>query len=266
MPDQTEPWTVRVIYILSADAEPWPEAKQRATECLEDLQWFFADQMKELHYEPKTFEIARDDDGSIVFYQIRSDLTSSEFRNTYWNNCKNAATNHRLRNLDYITIYFYEAYLITNGAVVDAGSSGKHKGKGGEAFLSSLHLKLARREWLGNSNGYGGEVFDWISSEAMRDDTLSWNDRGPTLGDVSGAGFGVIAHELAHCFDPPPQENGKRGPAGLLMGNGCRGMRGYFQPNLTNDRCKLRKEDAAVFDKSNFFAVRTLKPRSVSFP
>ncbi len=264
MTDKTKPWTVRVIYIVPAGAERWSEAKHRATECLEDLQWYFADQMKEFGYEPKTFEIERDVAGSIVFREIPSDLTQDEFRHTYWNNCKKAA--NKLRDLDYVTIYFYEAYLISNGVVVDAGSSGKHKGKGGEAFLSSLHLKLARREWLTNSNGYGGEVFDWISSEAMKDDTLSWNDRGPTLGDVSGAGFGMIAHELAHCFDPPPQENGKRGPEGLLMGNGCRGMRGYFQPKLTDDRCKLRKEDAAAFEKSDFFALRTFKPRSVSFP
>lgn len=142
---------------------------------------------------------------------------------------------------------------------------GKHKGNGGKVFLSSLHLKLARREWLANSNGYDGEVFDWISSEAVKDDTLSWNDRGPTLGDVSGAGFGVIAHELAHCFNPPPQENGEHGPEGLLMGNGCRGIRLYFQPKLTGDRCKLRNEDAAAFEKSDFFRLTDAQPQICEF-
>ena len=266
MKDKTDTWTIRVIYIVPAGIQPWFEAKQRATECLEDLQWFFADEMNRLGYGPMTFEIARDGEGSLVFYQIDSHLTPDDFRKNYWNNCKNTARAYGLRDLDYVTVYFFEAYSISNGTVDDAGSRGKHKGRGGESFLSSLHLKVARREWLANSNGYGGEVFDWIDSEVMKDDTLSWNGRGPTLGDVSGAGYGVVAHELAHCFNPPPQENGRSGRTGPLMGSGCRGMRGYFRPCLTDDRCVLRDEDAAAFSNNGFFALRRLKPKSAAFP
>ena len=49
------------------------------------------------------------------------------------------------------------------------------------------------------------------------------------------------------------------------MGKGCRGMRGYFRPDLTDDRCVLSKESAAILDNSFFFKVRELKRRSVSF-
>ena len=37
--------TVRVIYIEPNDAEAWPDASRRATEMLEDLQHFFADEL-----------------------------------------------------------------------------------------------------------------------------------------------------------------------------------------------------------------------------
>ena len=261
---ETQPLAVRVIYIVPSDAEPWGDAKQRANDCLEDIQWFFADEMKRLGYGRKTFEIARDEADSIVFHQINSNLTRDDFGFKYWNNCKNAAQDHGLRNLDCVTVYFYEGYSIANG-VVEAGSRGNAKGNGGEAFLSSLHLKLAIREWLANNQGYGGKVFDWISSESMGDGALNWNGRGRRLGDLAGAGFGIIAHELAHCFAVPKQEKMSRSRSGPLMGNGCRGMRGYFRPDLTGDRCVLREEDAAVLDKSNFFDIRKLKPKSVSF-
>lgn len=262
MKDRTDPWTIRVIYVVPAGIRPWFEARRRATECLEDLQWFFADEMSRLGYGPMTFELARDGEGSLVFHQIDSHLRPNDFRRNYWNNCKDTARAYGLRDLDYVTVYFFEAYSIDDGAVVDAGSRGKHEGRGGEAFLSSLHLKVARREWLANSSGYGGEVFDWIDSQVIH----SWKGRGSTLGDLSGAGYGVVAHELAHCFNPPRQEKGRSGRTGPLMGSGCRGMRGYFQPSLTGDRCVLRDEDAVAFSNNGFFALRKLTSKSAAFP
>jgi hypothetical protein len=265
MNNEVYPCTVRVIYIVPADAQPWLEVKQRATECLEDLQWFFADEMQRLGFGSMTFEIAMDEEGSLDFYQLKSDLIRDEFLKNYYNSCKSTVSSYRLRNFNYITIYFYEAYSINNGIVNDAGCGGGQRGRGGEAFISSLQLKMARREWLTNNNNYGGEVFDWIDSEPMKNNTLSWNGRGLTLGDVSGSGFGIIAHELAHCFNLPPQEVGQRGSHGLLMGNGCRGMRGYFQPELTTDRCFLRPEDAEAFNRNGSFAKRELKSKSSAF-
>lgn len=55
-----QPHTVRVIYIVPSDAKEWLDAKQHATEVLEDLQHFFADEMNQRGHGPKTFEIARD--------------------------------------------------------------------------------------------------------------------------------------------------------------------------------------------------------------
>ena len=265
MPYRTQPFTVRVIYVVPVDAEPWGEAKHRATECLADIQWFFADEMKRLGYGPKTFEIANDECGALVFHQIRSPLTKEEFRENYWKKCKKVAQAYGLRSTNDVVVYFYESYTITSGEVSGAGARGKRRGLGGEAFLSSLHLKLARREWIVNDNGYNGEVFDWISPEAMKGDTLSWHGRGRKLGDVSGSAFGVIAHELGHAFGLPDNSPPGRNRKGNLMGNGCRGMRGYFRPDLTDDFCVLSEQNAELLENKDFFAVRKLKPKSMSF-
>jgi hypothetical protein len=254
-----------VIYIVPSDQEPWREAQLHATECLEDLQWFFAYEMNRLGYGPKTFDIARDASGLVLFHEIKSGLIAKEFHAAYVNNCKNTA--HELRDRNQVIVYFFEAYFLGNTTTdTTAGArGGRQRGRGGEAFLSSLHLKLARRDWLDRDDGYEGKVFEWIDPSPLEPGSLSWNCRGPALGDVSGAGFGVIAHEFAHCFGPPPQEPSRCSRYGPLMGDGCRGMRGFFRPDATTDRCFLRPSDAAVFDKNPFFGLRELKQRSESF-
>lgn len=265
VPHRIQPFTVRVIYIVPMDAEPWAETNHRATEWLEDIQWFFADEMKRRDHGPKTFKLANDESGALVLHQINSSLPKKEFGKHPVNNCKNAAQAHGLRSANDVVVYFYESYSITSGKVSGAGARGGQRGLGGEAFLSSLHLKMARREWIANDNEYDGEVFDWISSEPMKGHTLSWHGRGRKLGDVSGSAFGIMAHELGHGFGLSHNMTDDRNRKGNLMGNGCRGMRGYFRPDLTEDFCVLSERNAAVLDKNDFFALRKLKLKSLSF-
>jgi hypothetical protein len=257
---------VRVIYIVPSDAEPWPEAKGRATDVLEDLQWFFAEEMDRLSHGRKTFGIARDANGSLLFHQIKGEFAKKEFleasKREYPKWCREAAMKCGLFDDSYITVYFIEAYNITSGKV-SANCSGWAR-NGGEAFLSSFHLKVAICHWIADTSGYGRRVFDWIDLEPLAENLrVGKNKRGPALGDLSGAGYGIIAHELAHCFNLPPQEKGKRGRTGPLMGVGQLGMRGYFRPDLTSDRCWLRIEDGQALKNSKSFDVRELKPKLI---
>lgn len=149
MPDKkpitylTRPLTVRVVYVVPSDAQPWEEAKRRASEWLEDIQWFFADEMKRLGYEPKTFEIATDESGELIFQQIGSPLTKEAFGKSRCKNCVKAARTNGLQSANDAVVYFYETY---DGDVSSQGTKGG-KGKGG-AFLGSLYLKRAKREWI----------------------------------------------------------------------------------------------------------------------
>jgi hypothetical protein len=73
-------YTVRVVYVVPKDAQPWQEAATRATYLLEDLQWFFVDEMHRLGYGPKTFQIERAKSGRLVFQQIPSDRRRQDFQ------------------------------------------------------------------------------------------------------------------------------------------------------------------------------------------
>jgi hypothetical protein len=226
---------VRVIYIVPKDAEPWGDAKRRATECLEDIQRFFADEMERVGYGRKTFEIARDERGELIFHQISLPLTKEEFGQSRVKNCIRAAQAKGIESRNDVVVYLYETY---DGNVSSQGAKGGRKG----VFLGSLYLKRARREWLASDNEYDGEVFDW---------------RGKKLRDLSGWAIGIIAHELGHSFglgsnEKREDENYKIN----LMGSGCRRMLGNFRPDLTRKRCLLSNENAALLDRSKFFALR----------
>ena len=257
---------VRVVYIIPSDADPWAEAKDRAMEVLEDLQWFFADEMEKLGYGQRTFDIARNEDGSLLFHQIDGSLKIEQFlqadRRQFPSRCRRAAKENGLCDDSYLTIYFVEAYSIIDGEV--KAKRGGWPRNGGEAFLSSLYLKMALRDWIADSRPYAGMRFEWIDPEPLAESLRGWTPRGEELGDLSGAAYGVIAHELAHGFPPDRQEK-KGGRYGPLMGRGHIGMRGYFRPDLTEDRCWLRPEDGQILDDNQRLTIIELKPKSIVF-
>lgn len=257
-------YTVRVVYIVPLGAKPWKEMRHRATEYLEDIQWFFADEMNRHGFGKKTFEIARDSNGELLFHQINDSLDRSQFKEKPWNECKKIAEANDLRGDKDIVTYVFEYYSFPSGKDPVASCRGGRKKVGGEVFLSSLHIKLARREWLSCDDEYEGQVFDWIRPEPMGKDTLNWHGRGRKIGDVCGASYGIIAHELGHAFGLHDTKNG-RNRKGDLMGYGIRGMRGYFRPDLTDDFCVLTEKDAACLNNSKFFSKRNLKNKSLAF-
>jgi hypothetical protein len=264
-------YKVRVIYVVPKDAEPWGEAKERATELLEDLQHFFADEMDRLNYGQKTFEIARDTVGALIFHQIPSTRSKQDFQYRgetgkdarFVNCCKEAADVYGLRTLNDVVIYFFESYLIVHG-VVSAGTRGgravPNRGLGGEAFISSLNLKMARREWISSDIQYDSHIADLKGRP-------KWENRvSDRLGDLSGGSYGITAHEFGHCLRA---QHDRSADKRSLMDGGYKFMRGNFRPDLTEarypksvPRCEVSKQTAQTLHGSGFFDVRELKPRS----
>lgn len=266
-------YTVRVVYVVPKDAQPWQEAATRATYLLEDLQWFFGDEMHRLGYGPKTFQIAREKSGRLVFQQIPSDRRRQDFQKRKENGdqlfvdyCKEASDVFGLRTSNDVVIYFFESYSADEG-IVSAGTRGGRaataRGLGGEAFISSLILKTANREWMASDARYEGHIPD-LPGRPKWDNRVS--DR---LGDLSGGSYGITAHEFGHCLRAQhDRSDDKR----LLMDRGYRFMRGNFRPDLTAtlypetaERCELSRQTAEVLDRSRFFEVRDLKPRSTIY-
>jgi len=226
-----------------------------------------------LGYGPKTFQIARQLSGAVVCQQIPSDRLKQEFQNRKENGdqlfvdyCKEASGAFRQRTCNDIVIYFFESYSAIEG-IVSAGTRGgraaKKRGSGGEAFISSLVLKTANREWITSDARYDGHIADLPGRP-------KWNNRvSDRLGDLSGGSYGAIAHEFGHCVRAQhDRSDDKR----LLMDRGYRFMRGNFRPHLTASlypetvpRCELSRRTADVLDHSCFFDVRDLQPRSVVY-
>ncbi|MBA3356023.1 MAG: hypothetical protein H0U18_08815 [Pyrinomonadaceae bacterium] len=265
-----EPYTVRVVYIVPTRAESWDEAKPRATDLLEDLQWFFADEMNRLGYGPKTFKIARDRADELIFHRIPSIRPKEEFQNRKDNGdqlfvdyCKEASDVFGLRTVNDIVIYFFESYSILNGVVsggTRGGRAAKKRGSGGEAFISSLNLKTASREWITSDIRYDGQIRD-LQGRPKWDKRVS--DR---LGDLSGGAYGITAHEFGHCLGA---QHDRSDDKKLLMDSGYRFMRGTFRPDLTATvypkaarRCEVSIPTAEALDRSGFFDFRELKQRS----
>jgi len=258
------PKTVRVIYIVPNDEQAWPDAKLRSTQVLEDLQHFFADEMNRLVHESITFEIARDGKGDTLFEVKRSTLEKAAFQAQPIEACQQVLCGGRPPDAPDIEVCFFEGYSIEKGVASVPGAKTKRR----RCYLNSLYLKTANRDWLHDLGGYAGRLFPWISFEPMLGTTLQWNkDQGLQLGDVAGSAYGIIAHELGHAFGGKhhSSEDDERERKGHLMGLGSRGFRGYFRPDLTDDRCVLSQETASTLKESPFFECRHLKPKGSHF-
>jgi hypothetical protein len=92
----------------------------------------------------------------------------------------------------YVELLIVEAYSVTDG-VVSGDMAGNSKRR---VCLSSVHFKAGLLEWIDRDDGFFGSEFPWISSEPIK----AWKHRKGKLGDVAGACFGVITHELLHSF------------------------------------------------------------------
>ena len=151
--------------------------------------------MERLGYGRKTFEIARDERGELIFHQILSPLLKRDFNGDFESrkeNCKKVAQDDRLQksNRNDIVVYIHESCSISGGKLVGDGA----KSTGGDVFLGSLHLKLAIREWLSDNSKFDGKWISWISSEPLKRKML--NKRGSEVGDVSGAAFGIMTRRV----------------------------------------------------------------------
>jgi hypothetical protein len=107
---------VRVICIVPSDAHPWPDIRRRATEALQGIQRFFADEMNRLSYGPKTFAISHDD--GLWFRQLNTSHSKAQFeqgRNRTVRLCRQIAA---APDMHYAELCFIKAYSIEHGVIL----------------------------------------------------------------------------------------------------------------------------------------------------
>lgn len=193
------PIAVRVVYVIPADAQPWLQMQARATHVIEGIAQFISDELNRHSYGQRTFKINRSPNGLIHFTEHKSKYLKARFEESSSTALHLIQVELGPSELVYADLYVVEAYAI-KGGVVSGDIAGSSKRR---ACVSSLHLKAASREWIDSEDEFFGEVFPWISREPI----IKWRNRDGKVGDVAGACFGAIAHELIHCFGP---DNHKR--------------------------------------------------------
>ena len=231
------PIAVKVVYIIPADAQPWAEAPVRATQAVEAIQKYVSYEMNRLNHGERTFEIERVN-GLVHFTPHKSKHSKAEFEKGHARAlelCKDKDLAGQPQQV-YAELFIIEAYSITDGEVSgDVAGCSKRR-----ACVSSLHLKAALLEWIHSDEKFFGEMFPWISPEAI----LNWKHRKGAKGDIAGRCFGVIAHELLHCFgaiDHDDADGGK--PGEHIMGTG-RNIRTFLQGKGTVGTCMLSERSA----------------------
>ena len=239
-----KPKAVRVSYIVPDDAESWTDLRRRATEVLEAIRQFFLLEMTRSIYGPKTFDILYADDGLVDFREIATTLPKvlfEEGRDKGIPLCRKIAGPS---DQTYVEACFIESNPVKDGRVCGdiAGASERR------AYLSSLYLKVASREWLSNEDAFSGKLPATISPTPI----LKWPHRGKTFGDIAGGGFGVICHELAHCFGTQNHnsEFDDEQCSQDMMGTGYRRMKRYLITGNSVGCCAFGKRALAVLSNS----------------
>jgi hypothetical protein len=257
----SERLTVRALYIVPSDRQPWPEIQVRMTEVLQNLQSFFADEMERHAYGNLTFNIARDSHGLLALQMIHTEFSSSQFPTDgrgIANYCKEIAAKRGLRSKKGgdTVIYFVDIchFDRETGACSGSLTRGSSSGRRRECFIGAGHFKMTRKEWLRSKEPYAGMMVPELHDEPLREGAFRDKncgippDRPYTIGELSGKNYGAIAHELGHAFGLQhafaQAQGDDRNRKGYLMLNGFRGMQGYFAPGVTDDFCHLSRLSA----------------------
>jgi len=248
--------TVRAIYIVPSDRQPWPVIQAKMTEVLEGIQSWLAHEMEQRGYAKLTFNIARDSHGLLNLQTIHADYSASQFPTKGADIAefsKKIAEKEGLRSQKGgdTVIYFLEICEFDSQTGECTGSTtrgGVFKGRR-ECFVGAGHFKMARKEWFRSKEPYAGMTVPELHDEPLREAAFRDKncgipkDRPYSLGELSGKNYGAIAHELGHAFGLKHAfaraEGNDRNRKGYLMLNGFRGMQGYFASDVTDDFCHL---------------------------
>jgi hypothetical protein len=134
-----------------------------------------------------------------------------------------------------------------------AGGTGGGSGSdGGVGMLGSDGL--ARFDFLTDDSPYAGLIIAELGPfPLVQDRSFPWFE-GNTLSSVASSILGAALHEFSHGFGLPHTARNDENFHGNLLGNGLRGIRGYFYPDrYPNDYTRLSYPSAIALNVSRYF-------------
>jgi hypothetical protein len=281
---------VRAVYIIPYDRAERSGARQAIKDVLMLARGFFADQLRLYGYGNRSFNYEDDpsQSGTALIHVVQETnptYTAAWFRGadayaSYFNLRQRAAA------AGYGTYPAYnpgEVWLIvgdihqfnSDGTVIgvnQAGAGGDVIGGGGGTGVSqSFSLAYAMNNFgsladLRNFQSQSVDLGDLMAPynpppgpyDFVYNITAPWYD-GSTISQVASSSLGSLIHELSHGFGLFHDFKLDANAHGNLMGNGFRGIRGWYLPDsFPADHTRLSYSAALMLGVNRFFTPASL--------
>jgi hypothetical protein len=205
--EPTEKPVLRVVYFTPNDREPIPGYVERLDKVLEHIREFYRDGMAAAGYGERTFDLDRNEDGSLRVFIVRGEHPTEKYgRQSGWVVQQECRKSLAKAGVD----LQQETAVILNPLLLWEGDKAVEHGP-----------------YAGGGNHLTG--FAWAYDDAMLDpDQLSSKESGGyfhrpcSIGKFNSHYIGGIAHEMGHGFGLPHvcQKKADRARGTALMGAG----------------------------------------------
>jgi hypothetical protein len=260
-------YRVRIIYLIPSNRQPQPHAEQTLQRYALRVQTLYRENMARQGYGEKTITFETEPDGIIPKVNVAHvPQTDSQLQNPdylrRWTNILNA-----LAAAGFPTFQLGEALWVIpemheqlpDGTFLESGSfvGGTGTGASGVAVVSSDFLARMPATFLSDNRNYQGLVIPTLGPFPLANGSFPWFE-GTTVSSTSSSAQGAGAHELGHAFALPHDFTNDDNFFGNLMGNGLRGVRGFFYPDQYPDSSvALSASSALHLNASAFFNTPT---------
>jgi uncharacterized delta-60 repeat protein len=251
--------SVRVAYMIPSNRLAQASAVPRLQQAMLMFQNWYREEMERNGFGPKTFALETGDDFvTPKVHVVHVPETDAYLRGDVWGRTQAAAgaAGVPLWATNQVWFVVVECHLENpDGSIVGGMCGGTGGGSGSDGGVGMLGSDgLARFSFLTDNRNYAGVILPEIGPYPLvQDQSFPWFE-GTTLSSVASSIMGAALHEFSHGFALMHMARNDENFHGNLMGNGLRGIRGYFYPNLyPSDFTRLSYPSALALNTSRYF-------------
>jgi hypothetical protein len=256
---------VRVVYLIPSNRAPQPDAEKLIQRFLLRLRSLFDENLSRLGYTGRA--IALETSGGVPtvhFAHVPEPDTAFHDLNYGARWSKILAAVQRAGYPPFMAgqalLVIAETHRMMADGTIDpatnfVGGTGTTDGRAGAAVATGDFFARSRAEFLLDDRPYGGITIPALGPfPLVQNVSFAWFE-GSTISSTSSSAEGAIAHELAHAFALPHDFRNDENFNGDLLGNGLRGLRGFFHPDrYPQDDVRFSSGTARLLISSRFFA------------